>query len=533
MTGNLNFGDLFDAVARVVPERPAIVQGDTRITWRRFDRRSNRLARYLMGLGCRPDAKVAFFLRNTPAYVELFSACVKARLVHANVNYRYVGPELLHVLDDSDAEVVVYDADRRDQIDALRDRLHGVKGFLEVGDEAPAGFASSFEAACREGDPAPLDIERSGDDLYFMYTGGTTGYPKAVMWPHHQRIRAIGMTDAEDAGEHARAVAASPGPTALAACPLMHSTGLTTMVSVLVNGGCLSLLPGRSFDAETCLREIERHGVTRVAIVGDAFSVPILDYLDEHPDAFDLSGVELITSAGTMWSEPNKQRLLEYFRNATLSDSLGSSEGSRLASSTRQRGESGETAKFVLGDGVKVFTEDFREVVPGSGEAGMIARTGPIPLGYYNDPERTAKTFPTIDGVRYSIPGDWCTVDADGTITLLGRGSNCINTGGEKVFPEEVEEALKTMDGIEDVAVLGAPDERWGEAVVAVVRLRGEALGEAEIREHLDALLARYKNPKRYLFVSRDLRHANGKMNYPAARRLWKETESREGAGPR
>jgi fatty-acyl-CoA synthase len=522
-TPDLNFGDLFDAIAPAFADRVAIVFGDLQRTWGEMDERANRLARALAAAGLAPDSKVAFYLRNSPAYVELFVACAKGRFVHANVNYRYVDHELYYLLDNSDAEAVVYDEEFRPHIEALRDRLPGVRAYFEVGAGPPAPFASSFEEACTTGDASPLGIERSGDDLYFMYTGGTTGYPKAVMWPAKERIAVIGMTDATDVADHIeRLLAAGENyPIALPAAPMMHSTGLTTLIGTLVQGGQLVVLPSRSFDAETCLEEIDKNRVMRLSIVGDAFSVPLLRHLEQHADAYDLSSVGLISSAGAMWSEQFKQALLDYFPNAILSDSLGSSEGSRIGAATTRRGETSSTGRFELGPNVKVFREDFTEVEPGSGEAGMLAKGGPLPLGYYKDPERTAQTFPTIDGVRYSMAGDWCRVEADGTMTLLGRGNNCINTGGEKVFPEEVEDALKKVPGVVDAAVLGVPDERWGQAVAALLRTADAAsIPEDVIRERLDGYVARYKHPRHLCFVEDEFRHENGKINYREARRI-------------
>jgi acyl-CoA synthetase (AMP-forming)/AMP-acid ligase II len=519
---DLNFGDLLEAAAGVMSEAPAVIQGDQVLRWQDLDTRANRLTRALISAGLEPDSKVAFYLRNSAGYIELLTACSKGRFVHANVNYRYVDEELFHVLDNSDSEAVVYDAEFREHVENLRPRLGKVRIFLEVGADEVAPFAVPFESACSEGDPSPLGIERSGRDLYFMYTGGTTGYPKGVMWEHSARIAAVGITDAGNVDEHRRKlVSQGPGPVAMPACPLMHSTGFTTAISTLINGGTLVLLPGRTFDARECLEQIERHRVARVAIVGDAFSVPILDHLAAHPVAHDLSSVTVITSAGAMWSEHCKRGLLEHFPNAMLSDSLGSSEGSRLGSAVTRKGEHTATASFQVGEDVKVFTEDFREVVPGSGEAGLIAKSGALPLGYYKDPEGTAKTFPVVNGVRYSLAGDWCRIEADGSMTLLGRGNNCINTGGEKVFPEEVEEALKRAPGIYDAAVLGLPDPRWGQAVTAVVRtVDDEPLDEQAARQHLDGCLARYKHPKQILPVTGELRHENGKVNYRGVRRL-------------
>ena len=534
----MSFGDLLDAVATAIPERRAIIYGDQTITWQKFDRRSNRLARYLIEAGLKPGSKVAFYLRNTPAYPLLLAACFKARLTHVNVNYRYTNHELFHVLDNSDAEAIVFDSEFLPHINALKPRLSDVKLFLEhhekPGKQAQVSSspdslvqAHSFEQACSQGDGSTLKIKRSGDDLYFMYTGGTTGYPKAVMWRHKDRIEVIGMSDAADPEEHARQVAANPlPPVTLPAAPLMHSTGFTSTVSTLVRGGCLVLLPAGGFDPQQCLEQIEKHKVRQLAIVGDAFSVPLLDALKGN-QSFQLNSVALINSAGAMWSERCKLGLLEYFTEATLSDSLGASEGSRLGASTMRRGEMNATAAFMPGPAVKFFTEDFREIAKGSGEAGMIAKAGPLPLGYYKDPEATAKTFPTIEGVRYSMAGDWCRLEADGTMTLLGRGNNCINTGGEKVYPEEVEEALKTMPEIADAAVIGQPDERWGQSVASLIITQdGSDITMEKIREHLEPLLARYKHPRIINFTTQAIRHENGKMHYRAVKQIFEQAQT-------
>ena len=518
----LNFGDLLEAVAAEIPDAPAIVHGEGVRDWRSFDARTNRLARYLLGAGLAAGARVAFYLRNGPAYPELLAACFKARLVHVNVNYRYLGAELRYLLEDSDAEAVVYDAEFEARIGDLADTLPGVRTWIRNGagrDDA----VDPLERICAEGDAAPLGIERSGDDLYFMYTGGTTGHPKGVMWSHAARIEVIGMASAASADAHARAVATgSRRPVTLPACPMMHSTGFTTAVATLVAGGTVVLVPGRGFDAEATLDAIDRHRVTSLAIVGDAFSVPLLEVLRAQRGARDLTSVTAITSAGAMWSAECKRELLEHFPNATIRDSLGSSEGSRLAGAELRAGEASETARFRLSPHAKVFDEAFREVEPGSGVPGRIATRGAIPLGYHKDPERTAETFPVIDGERWSMPGDWCTVEADGTIRLLGRGSLCINTGGEKVWPEEVEEALKTHPAVVDAAVFGLPDPRWGQAVAALVRAPG-AVHQAELREALDAVLARYKHPKTIRCTTASFRADNGKMDYGRAKALYGE----------
>ncbi len=513
---DLNFGDLYEAVAEAFPERTAIIHGDLTYTWREMDEQANRLARRLAQAGLQPGSKVAFYLRNTPAYVLLWNACAKGRFVHANINYRYVEQELYYLLDNSDAEAVAYHAEHRDYVDRLKAKLPKVRMWLEVGDEDVPGFAVSFEAACLDGDGSPLDIKRSGDDLYFMYTGGTTGYPKAVMWPARERIAAIEMTSAKDLAGHVEQLRLDPSvPIALPAAPMMHSTGLTTMMNCLVNAGCIVIPPMRSFDPQLCLEEIAVHRVSRLAIVGDAFSLPLIEALRKGTQHLDLSSVTLISSAGAMWSDHAKRALLDYFPNATISDSLGSSEGSRLGSSITRHGQEGTTGRFEPGPFVKVFREDFTEIPFGTGEAGLLATAGALPLGYYKDPEKTAATFPTINGVRYSIAGDWVRVDEDGTMVLLGRGSNCINTGGEKVYPEEVEEALKQVPGVLDAAVVGVPDERFGQAVAALVRTQdGRQIPSDHLRLHLDTAISRYKHPRHVWVVHEEFRHDNGKVSY-------------------
>jgi acyl-CoA synthetase (AMP-forming)/AMP-acid ligase II len=298
----------------------------------------------------------------------------------------------------------------------------------------------------------------------------------------------------------------------------MHGTGLLTAISALTGGGCIITLDTPSFDAEQFWTAIERHRANSAVIVGDAFARPMLKVLDENPGRFDPTSLKVVMSSGVMWSREVKLALLAHHPKLLLADMFGSSEAVGFGSNVTSASEAPTTAKFEVGEDCAVFTEDHREVVPGSGERGFIARRGPIPLGYYKDAKKTAETFPTIDGVRYSIPGDWCTVEADGTLVLLGRGSACINTAGEKVYPEEVEEALKLHADVDDALVVGVPDERWGTAVTAVVELRaGCDLDEAALRAHVREKLAGYKTPKRVLAVEKMFRAPNGKADYKQA----------------
>jgi fatty-acyl-CoA synthase len=301
-------------------------------------------------------------------------------------------------------------------------------------------------------------------------------------------------------------------------CPLMHGTGLFTAIGTIVGGGCVVTLAGNKFEPEELFDTVARHGANSLVIVGDAFAKPMLNTLEANPGRWDLGAVKLIVSSGVMWSTEVKKGLLKHMPGAILTDSFGSSEAVGFGSSIMTAAGEVKTAKFTIGDKCKVFTEDHKEVAPGSGEKGFIARTGPIPVGYYKDEAKTAKTFPTINGVRYSIPGDWCIVEADGTLTLLGRGSACINSAGEKIYPEEVEEALKTHPDVEDALVVGVPDDRWGNAVTAVVQLRqGAALDEEKLRSHVREKIAAYKLPKRVFAVPSMFRAPNGKADYKSA----------------
>jgi len=523
-----NYGDILDALATAVPDdEPALIQGNTTITWADFDRRSNNLARRFLNRGLQAGDKVAFYLRNHPAYLEGLAACFKARLTHVNVNYRYVDDELHYILDNSDSVLVIYGREFAAHVQALRPRCPNVKVWVEVGPGAPeVDFAVAFDEMAEIGDGRALGVPRSGDDLLFLYTGGTTGMPKGVMWGHddHWRTGAQGvrpgvdMQPPKDAKEHAANVARlGPGGSLIPCCPLMHGTGLFTAIAALASGGTVVLLEGESFDAHEAWRVVEKHQVNSLAIVGDAFGKPLLRALEEHTPRYDISSVLGIISSGVMWSPEVKRGLLRYNPNMVLTDSFGASEAVGFGRSDTTGDGTTEVARFTIGEQCKVFTEDFREVQPGSGEVGYVARSGAIPRGYYKDPEKTAKTFPVIDGVRYSMPGDFCRVEADGTLTLLGRGSVCINTAGEKVYPEEVEEVLKDHDAVHDALVVGVPDEKWGQMVTGVVQLEpGAHLDEEALRAHVRGRLAGYKTPKRILVSGIPMRASNGKADYKA-----------------
>ena len=529
--GGMNLATVWEAVASEVPDAPALIHLDRRVSWSEFEDRAARLAAHLDRNGVGHDSKVALYMHNRPEYLEATFAAFKVRGVPVNVNYRYLTDELRYLLDNADAEAVVFHAEFADRLDEIRSDLPRLRTFLCVGadEEHPLPeWAQDVEQVVAATAPmAP--IERSGDDLWFLYTGGTTGMPKGVMWPHRNLLGTSFATFAVIGAavpEHPSEVAAAArtfhergkAVRLLPAAPLMHGTSAITAIAVLSAGGCVVTLASRSFDGHELCRAVQEHRVTQLTIVGDAFARPILDALREAAEddrPYDLGSLKVILSSGVMWSKEAKEELLEWC-SATLADSLGSSEGVGFASSIAKRGAPARTARFSLGEHARVFTEDGRAVEPGSGERGLLAVGGPIPIGYYKDPDKTAGTFRTFDGRVWSVPGDWATVDEDGTIQLLGRGSACINTAGEKVYPEEVEEVLKLHPAVADVNVVGVPDERWGQSVTAVVSLvdpEGERPDESELITHAKSHLAGYKCPKRVVFVDRVVRGPNGKAD--------------------
>jgi fatty-acyl-CoA synthase len=520
-----NYAEIWEVIATQIPDAPAQVQGERRFTWRQFDERANGVARRLLDAGAVEQDKVAQYLYNCPEYLESMYAAWKAGLVPINTNYRYAEDELVYLWDNADVVAVVFHGAFTETIDRILDRVPGVQLWLWVDDgSGPCpDWAEPYEAAATSHpDRVEAPWGRDGDHLYMLYTGGTTGMPKGVMWRQDDHIRniiALGTNprygeDPVDYGVTAELVN-GPGIVSVPACPLMHGTGCMTQLIALSGGGCVVTLEHRHLDIEELFDTIERHGANTTAIVGDAFAKPMLRALDANPGRWDLSSLFVFTSSGVMFSEGSKQRLIEHLPHAMIVDAFSSSEAVGMGQSVSSASGGQHTAKFSLGPNTKVFTEDLREVEPGSGEIGKVAVGGHQPIGYYKDPEKTAATFLTVDGKRYSVPGDFATVEADGSITLLGRGSVCINTGGEKVFPEEVEEVLKTHESVRDAVAVGVPDERFGEAITAVVELAPDAVADdAAIIDHVKAHLAHYKAPKHVVAIDTIGRAPNGKVDY-------------------
>lgn len=524
MTG-WQFADVWDVIAELRGEAPALVHGDRRISWTSFRDRSAGLARSLVDGGAGQGARVAQYLYNCPEYFETVYATAQAGLTPVNTNYRYHADELVYLWDNADAVAVVFHGSFAATIGPLRDRVPTVRRWLWVDDRsAPCpDWAEPYEEVVRAGrGPYRPPWGRGGDDIVMIYTGGTTGMPKGVMWRHDDMYRAFnagGDPPGADLDAVRRRVnPAESGPVGIPGCPLMHATGLMFGVSMLTRGGTAVTLPNRRFDVIALLTTIESEGVEAMAIVGDAFARPILEVLDATPGRWNLSSLTLLVSAGVMWSADTKAGLARHLPGALLVDLLGSTEAHGLGSAVAAPGGGSETARFKLGEHAMVI--DNTGTIVGPGGSGLLAVGGPCPIGYHKDPEKSAQTFRIVDGRRVSVPGDWARVEEDGSITLLGRGSLCINTGGEKVFPEEVEEALKTHPAVRDSTVVGVPDPRLGEAVAAVVELTGESGANAEeLIAHVKTRLAPYKAPRHVLVVDDVGRSPNGKGDYAGARR--------------
>jgi fatty-acyl-CoA synthase len=538
-----HFASVWEQIADAVPDRTALVHGDTRRSWAAYDERAARLATALSGAGIGPDSKVGLYAYNCPEYLEAQYAIFKVRGAAINVNYRYNGDELVYLLENSDSEALVFEAGFRDRIAAIRERLPRLKCLIQIGDGGdgpPLDGAVDYEAAIADSRPMAR-IPRFPDDVYMLYTGGTTGMPKGVMYRHTDLCGGLllgydfrRIPRPENAGQLARRVrelgAAGAAPVSLVACPLMHGTGMWVGAMIAMGlGGSVVTVPGRHFDADALWEAVVRERVTDITIVGDAFAKPMLAALIRAEQAgtpYDLSSLKWILSSGVMWTEPVKRALLER-ADMTLVDAMGSTEGSMGTSLTTRQNVSA-TAKFKLNPTSKVFDENDEEVKPGSGQIGRIANGGFVPIGYFKDEKKSAETFREIGGARYSLPGDYATVEADGTITLLGRGSACINTGGEKVFPEEVEEAVKSHSAVYDCLVVGVPDDVYGERVTAVVSLRpAQTASGDEITAAAREKLAGYKLPRSLILVEEVRRAANGKPDYAWAGAVAREALAR------
>ncbi len=522
-----NYADVLEVITDTMPDAPAQYHGDLQWTWSEFDHRADGIAKTMLATGVQQQDKVPLYLYNGPEYLQSVYGLFKAGLVPTNTNYRYTDDELVYIWDNADAIAVIFHGTFTDRCEVVRHRLPNVKTWIwaDDGTAARPDWAISFEDAATSatGRVTP-PWGRTGDDMLFVYTGGTTGMPKGVMWRQDDLVNVLDATNKHRLPEFPdlAAVAArtvKPGPRNLPAAPLMHGTGLFNAMTNLLLGGSIVTMAGHRFDPVELLDTVQAMKVNSMSIVGDAFAKPILRALDAEPDRWDVSSLRVVVSSGVMWSSETKAGLLRHMPRLIMADALGSSEAigmaTNITSAATTAAAAGKTASFELGVDTKILTEEGHEVVPGSGERGRVALRGRTSVGYYKDAAKSASTFIVYHGVRYSIPGDWAEIEADGTVRLLGRGSQCINTGGEKVYPEEVEETLKQYPGVHDAAVVGLPDERFGEAITALVELSPSIHVEpAELIAHVKVKLAAYKAPKQIIFVDSIDRAANGKLDY-------------------
>jgi 3-oxocholest-4-en-26-oate---CoA ligase len=534
-----NLADLFELVADAVPERVAAVCGNDRRTFEELDERSTRFAHLLQARGAGVGDHVALYMRNSIEHLEAMFGCYKLRAVPINVNYRYVDDELAYLLTDADAVAVVHDSDNRERAGRVRSRCPTVGFLVDVDD---AAFEPELAAASTARDLGP----RFPDDHYVLYTGGTTGMPKGVVWrsediffaamgggnpggPPIERPADIAASVTGNPAQRLRAFLApdDPGPAqfvSLALGPLMHASGQWSAIGTLLGGGKIVLYDRPHVDMEHVLDLVQQEEVNSMNLVGDASARPLLDTLRGAPGRRDTSSLRLIGSGGSIFSADAKEALLTELPSVlAIVDGIGSSESPAQAVAVTTRAgisEPGASLTFAAKPETMVVDDDLRPVGRGTGIVGRLATRGRVPLGYYKDRDRSERTFVEIDGRRWSLPGDMATIDADGTVHLLGRGSMCINTGGEKVYPEEVEAVLKTHPAVADAVVVGAPDPQYGQRVVAVVAaIPGVAAPDLEsLQAHCRDHLAGYKVPRMAHVVLSVQRSAAGKADYAWAK---------------
>ncbi len=539
----LNLAVIHEAIAEAIPERECLVHRDRRLTWAQVSDRSRRLGDLLRshGLGCRRSRvelenwesgqdHVGIYLYNGIEYLEAMLGAFKARAAPFNVNYRYVDEELVYLFENADAKAVIFHACFAPTLVRIRERLPQVELWLQVDDgsgEPLLPGALDYEEALAGASPAP-PRDLSPDDLYLLYTGGTTGMPKGVLW-RQEDIFGAALTPHGVERNLAALVerAKRKGIRAMPAPPFMHGAAHWVAFNMWHVGGTIVVQSDpRRLDADDIWSTIERERVNALTVVGDAFARPLLDGLEKRD--YDLSSLKLVTSSGAILAPALKDAFLRAIPGLRILDALGSSESGQQGSQISRSGDETRSGDFDLFEDNVVLREDFSLVVPpGSEEQGWLARRGFVPLGYYRDAEKTRQTFPVVDGVRYSVPGDRAVAGADGRLQLLGRDSVTINSGGEKIFAEEVEQALKHHPAVYDAVVVGTPHERWGQQVTAIVTFRERArASEDELRRAAEAQIARYKLPRAFVFVDRILRSPSGKADY-----RWAKQKASEALG--
>jgi acyl-CoA synthetase (AMP-forming)/AMP-acid ligase II len=525
-----NHADLFEGLADAIGDRVAVVCADRRMTYAALDAQANRLAHYLTNQGVRPGQHVGLHLYNGLEYVTGLLATLKIRAVPINVNYRYVESELLYLYRDSGIVALVFDVEFDDRVAATASRSPELRELIAVGGDTTVEGAVPYEKAL-EGMPESRGFPaRSGDDLYIIYTGGTTGMPKGVMWRCEDLFMAFGggNVTGEPRGTPQEVIEAAVGAgpmTMMAVPPLMH--GAAQMATFITWWMGATMVFVRRFDPVDVLTTVGREKVVTMNITGDAMARPLAEEIAKG--GYDLSSLFAVSSTGAILSGAVRDRLQELLPNTMILDNFGSTESGYTASGVAGSSpEAGMRYQPKSAANVVVLDDRLKPVRPGSGDLGVVAKSGRIASGYYNDPDKTAKTFVTdAAGTRWLLTGDLATVAEDGTMTVYGRGSGCINTGGEKVFPEEVEAVLKGHPEVFDAVVTGIPDERWGSKVAAVVEPRpGTSPGIAELDAHCRERLSGFKVPRTYAFVAEMVRSPAGKADYRWARETAEAADS-------
>lgn len=539
-----NIADLVEHAIDLMPDRVALADDGREVTYAQLEERANRLANYLLQQGVQPGDKVGIYSRNTVEAVEAMVAVFKARAVMINVNFRYVENELQYIFDNSDMVALIHERRYSDRVAGVRPNTPLLKTVIVVDDDTTGTIATAadsveYETVLAESSGERDFGERSADDIFMLYTGGTTGLPKGVMWRHEDWWRVLGgginfLTGeyVEDEWHQAKTGAGNPQMVRFPIPPMIHGGSQTATFHSLFDGGKAVMIP--EFTGHGVWQHIDRHKINLIFITGDAMARPMMDALAEgNPETgepYDLSSLYLIASSAALFSPTLKDQFLERLPNRMITDSIGSSETGFGGLAVVAKGANHTGGPRVKIDAAtQVLDDQGNPVEPGSGQVGFLARSGHIPVGYYKDEAKTKATFKEFNGIRYSIPGDYARVEEDGTVTMLGRGSVSINSGGEKIYPEEVEGALKIHPEIFDALVVGVPDERWGQRVAAVVQCRGDKRPTLdELRPVLTQEIAPYKLPRSVWFVDQIKRNPAGKPDYRWAKAQTEERPADE-----
>lgn len=517
-----NIADLFESLADAIPERLALVCGDRRLTFKGLEENANRLANALRARGVKAGDHIGLYLFNSAEFVEGMFAAFKLRAVPININYRYVEEELSFLMRNADLVALIYQREFTPRVAAVAGAVPTLRTIVAVDGDSDEDLATvgalRYEDVLASSSAARDFGPRSSDDLYIIYTGGTTGMPRGVMW-RHEDVFFAGLQGGNPGGspierpeELAPTALAREAPmTMLPAAPFIHGAAQWGALIGMFTGGKVVVAPGKRYDAKLICKLVEAEGVNTMTIVGDAMARPLAEALSEPDASYDMSSLMVIASAGAVLSDAVKSQLEERIPHTMVLNNFGATETGHQGTSFAP----GAKPTFYMDDSNTVLGDDNKPITPGSGAMGRLARSGRLPIGYYNDPEKTAATFLTIDGKRWVVPGDFATIEEDGMITVFGRGAVCINSGGEKIFPEEVESALKAHPAVLDAVVVGVPDEKWGQRVAAIVQPRaGTEVTLAGLDAHCRTKIAGYKVPRQLRVVDQIVRHPSGKPDY-------------------